>query len=188
MSYHIFTKSLIVCCIWAIWYDMYMIFLVVLSLMNWIVSYHICDMLWLIIEPASQADVLLRPKIYQKTENKAIRHTRRSSAFHMAQTRKRVFVVLVRKDVCPHASMVQNIGELVTKVLPHAFDSPFGGGGTRERVHDLLKCNRTILKQMDREPTFPPPAKDRGNRGLWKSVCCKGFFPFLIDLWKETIH
>ncbi|CAL1163486.1 unnamed protein product [Cladocopium goreaui] len=56
--------------------------------------------------------------------------------------------------------MVQNIGELVTKVLPHSFETPFGGEGTRERIQDIMKYNRKILEEMGREPTFPPPAKD----------------------------
>jgi hypothetical protein len=98
----------------------------------------------------------------------------------MAQSRKRVFVVLVRKDVCPHPSMVQNIGELVTKVLPHSFETPFGGEGTRERIQDIMKYNRKILEEMGREPTFPPPAKDRGQpgetRGLENRSVVKVFY------------
>ena len=95
--------------------------------------------------------------------------------------------------------MVQNIGELVTKVLPHSFETPFGGEGTRERIQDIMKYNRKILEEMGREPTFPPPRKGPGatggNQGLRKSVCGKGFLLLelkyerkLITNFPETIY
>jgi hypothetical protein len=37
-----------------------------------------------------------------------------------------VFVVLVRKDICPNQAVAQNIGEMVSKVIPHPFDGWIG--------------------------------------------------------------
>ncbi|CAK9023468.1 PARP-type domain-containing protein (Fragment) [Durusdinium trenchii] len=42
-----------------------------------------------------------------------------SSKFQLPQSRKRLYIVMVRKDICDEA-IVKNLGEVVGKVLPHA--------------------------------------------------------------------
>lgn len=79
---------------------------------------------------------------------------------------QRVFVVLVRKDICPNQAVAKNIGEMVSKVIPHAFDSPHGGQADRETVQQLMAYNRAVLSDLGREPTFPPPSQDGSGRGV----------------------
>jgi len=76
-----------------------------------------------------------------------------------------VFVVLVRKDICPNQAVAQNIGEMVSKVIPQ-FDSPHGGQADRETVQQLMAYNRAVLSDLGREPTFPPPSQDGSGRGV----------------------
>lgn len=55
---------------------------------------------------------------------------------------------------------------MVSKVIPHAFDSPHGGQADRETVQQLMACNRAVLSDLGREPTFPPPSQDGSGRGV----------------------
>lgn len=48
----------------------------------------------------------------------------RSSKYRMAQSRRRLFIVMVRRDICPHPELVDNIAKLVCKVLPFSFVTP----------------------------------------------------------------
>ena len=84
-------------------------------------------------------------------------------------------MVLVRKDICPNQAVAQNIGEMVSKVIPHAFDSPHGGQADRETVQQFMAYNRAVLSDLGREPTFPPPSPIPGREwaGCPKLVHCQ---------------
>jgi hypothetical protein len=90
-----------------------------------------------------------------------------------------VFVVLVRKDICPNQAVAQNIGEMVSKVIPHAFDSPHGGQADRETVQQLMAYNRAVLSDLGREPTSPLHPRT-GVAGVSKIGSLPGSFGFLV--------
>lgn len=84
----------------------------------------------------------------------------------MAQSRKRLFIVMVRSDVCSD-DLVQNIGDLVCKVLPFSYhaDVPFGAY-SRETIGQIRAFNAEVLKQLHLKPTMPEPSKDSA-KGCW---------------------
>ena len=88
---------------------------------------------------------------------------------------QRVLVVLVRKDICPNQAVAQNIGEMVSKAIPHAFDSPHGGQADRETVQQLMAYNPAVLSDLGREPTFPPPPQDGSGRGVQNWFTARSF-------------
>lgn len=78
----------------------------------------------------------------------------------MAQSRRRLFIVMIRSDVCSD-DFVQNIGNLVCKVLPFSFhaDVPCGPY-SRETVGQIRLFTNEVLKQLQMEPTMPEPSQD----------------------------
>lgn len=83
----------------------------------------------------------------------------RSSKYHMAQSRKRIFVVMIRADVCG-PTYAQQLGRIITEVLPHATYNENGGALYRENIQDLRAYTQKILAEMEREPTTPPISQD----------------------------
>ena len=89
----------------------------------------------------------------------------RSSKFNMGQSRKRLYLVMVRKDVCPNKDQVENLSQVITKVLPstlttgwrNVWDLGFIG---RETLPEIRKYTAKVLEEMQREPTFPEVAQD----------------------------
>lgn len=82
----------------------------------------------------------------------------------MAQSRKRIFLVMVRDDLVPHSGLVHTLGEVINKVLPHAFDSYSPSGSNlygRETVQQIRAYTHHILSQMGMEQgTQPPQSQD----------------------------
>ena len=102
----------------------------------------------------------------------------------MAQSRKRLFVVLVRTDICPHRDAALNIGELASKILTHALNRsdrpPQHPDHTyrRETVQQMRAYASGVLKALGKEPTLPGVSQDRvtGEGGL-ESHRLDGGFP-----------
>lgn len=83
----------------------------------------------------------------------------------MAQSRKRLFIVMVRRDVCPNRELVDNISKLVCKVLPFSFVMP-QRYRPRETVQEICHYNTKILEELGRPRTMPEMSQDStyGNR------------------------
>lgn len=88
----------------------------------------------------------------------------RTAHFQVPQTRKRLYIVLIRKDICGY-STVADIGEVAGKVLSQAMRL----SGRRPTIGELMSHNRTVLNMMDATQTDPPPSKDQWF--LWQGFC-----------------
>ena len=77
----------------------------------------------------------------------------------MAQSRRRIFIVMIRADVCG-PTYAQQLGKIITDVLPHATYNENGGYLYRENLQDLRAYTKKILTEMEREPTPPPISQD----------------------------
>ena len=80
----------------------------------------------------------------------------RTAHFQVPQTRKRLYIVLIRKDICGY-STVADIGEVAGKVLSQAMRL----SARRPTIGELMSHNRTVLNMMDATQTDPPPSKDQ---------------------------
>ena len=78
----------------------------------------------------------------------------RSSKYRMAQSRRRLFIVMVRRDICPHPELVDNIAKLVCKVLPFSFVTP-QHCRPRETVQEICHYNTKTLEDLGRPRTMP---------------------------------
>lgn len=83
----------------------------------------------------------------------------------MAQTRRRIFIVMVREDICDE-TFAEQLSRVITDVLPHALYNEHGGPHYRETIQDLMKYNRSVLEVMGKEPTLPPISQDRVDHFL----------------------
>lgn len=79
----------------------------------------------------------------------------------MAQSRKRLFVISIRMDVCPYEELARNVCQLVTKVLPHAFDMPEDDNNrARESIQEICEYNTDVMNSLGKSPTLPSSSKD----------------------------
>lgn len=85
----------------------------------------------------------------------------RSSKFCLPQSRKRLYIIMVRDDVCDEKT-VQNLGEIVQKVLPQAMQA----AGLRSTLGQVMNLNKTWLGALGKHRTLPLPSKDLGGGGL----------------------
>ena len=83
----------------------------------------------------------------------------------MAQTRRRIFIVMVREDICDE-TFAEQLSRVITDVLPHALYNEHGGPHYRETIQDLMKYNRSVLEVMGKGPTLPPISQDRVDHFL----------------------
>lgn len=105
----------------------------------------------------------------------------------MAQTRRRIFIVMVREDICDE-TFAEQLSRVITDVLPHALYNEHGGPPYRETIQDLMKYNRSVLEVMGKEPTlylqFPRTGliifycskTNRSFQGLLGAVKCDRVF------------
>lgn len=82
----------------------------------------------------------------------------------MAQSRERIFIVLIRKDVCS-STFACELGELINNVLPYAM-YPYRPQSTRETVQDIHAYTSRVLNTLELEPTLPVPSQDCQNPNL----------------------
>ncbi len=78
----------------------------------------------------------------------------------MAQSRRRIFIVMIREDICDE-TFAEQLSRVITDVLPHALYNEHGGPHYRETIQDLIKYNQSVLESMDKQPTRPPVCQDR---------------------------
>ena len=72
---------------------------------------------------------------------------------------------MVRQDVCPDKDQVENLAQVITKVLPstlvmgwrNAWDV---GSINRETLPEIRKYTKKVLEEMQRDPTFPEVSQD----------------------------
>ena len=105
----------------------------------------------------------------------------RSSKFHMAQSRKRIYVVLVRTDVVSKR-IVYSLDQIVNAVLPRAiYTCESDDSHIRETVQQVRYHNVQILEALERAATMPAVSQEIGSGeiGQWLSVAvggCRGVF------------
>lgn len=89
----------------------------------------------------------------------------------MAQSRRRIFIVMVREDIWDE-TYAEQLSRVITDVLPHALYNEHGGPHYRETIQDLMKCNRSVLKVMGKHPTPPPICQDRVDHFCYSKTTC----------------
>lgn len=85
----------------------------------------------------------------------------RAANFCMAQSRKRLFILMVRNDVAD-AEVTNNLASIIKQVLPHAMHLNSGSAGAqRETLHEHKAYVTRVLGLLGKIPTVPDIAKDR---------------------------
>ncbi|CAK9042246.1 Hypothetical protein (Fragment), partial [Durusdinium trenchii] len=78
-----------------------------------------------------------------------------TSHYQVPQTRKRLYMVLARKDVCSE-EVVVNLPEIAGKVLSEAMRE----ASRRPTIQEIMAHNRQVLQILERRPTFPAVSQD----------------------------
>ena len=98
----------------------------------------------LFTSPSKAIQKVLLPRIVQP----------RSRKFSMAQSRSRIYIIMIRNDILSKDADAQLSGfqHMVTEVLP----SMIQGKGTVREVLDYVKANHELIGEL----TYPAPSKD----------------------------
>ena len=95
----------------------------------------------------------------------------------MAQSRKRIYVIMVRDDICP-SPLAMKLGEIINLVLPNALYKAEGDDGyfVRETIHNIMAYDKAVLHTMGAQHVKPRVSQDP-----FLGWCECGLFP---NLWQ----
>lgn len=97
----------------------------------------------------------------------------------MAESRKRVYVILIRADIC-FGRFASDLAKFVAEVLPFAIYNEWGGPLVRETPQTLQKYNERINAFLGRTPTYPPICQDCFWSKFFFWIWGKAFRWFLV--------